>query len=91
MPCARIRTWARGGGRIPALEVLRINHAAASLIREAKTAQLASVLQSGRREGMISLERCLADCLLAGDVRPEHARAAANDAGALAMYLANAK
>lgn len=87
----RLLPRARGGGRIPALEVLRINHAAASLIREAKTAQLASVLQSGRREGMISLERCLADRVLAGEVMPEHARAAANDGGALAMYLANAK
>jgi Tfp pilus assembly pilus retraction ATPase PilT len=58
------------------------------MIREAKTAQLASVIQSGRREGMISLERSLADRVLAGEVRPEHARAAANDAGALAMLLA---
>jgi twitching motility protein PilT len=84
----RLLPRARGGGRIPALEVLRVNHAAASMIREGKTAQLTSVLQSGRRDGMITLERCLADRVLAGEVRPEHARAAANDAEALAMYLA---
>ena len=84
----RLLPRARGNGRIPALEVLRVNHAAASMIRESKTAQLASVIQSGRREGMISLERCLADRVLAGEVRPEHARAAANDASALAMLLA---
>jgi len=83
----RLLPRARGSGRIPALEVLRVNHAAASMIREGKTAQLASVIQSGRREGMISLERCLADRVLAGEVRLEHARAAANDAGALAMLL----
>jgi twitching motility protein PilT len=83
----RLVPRARGGGRVPAVEVLRVNHAAASMIREAKTAQLASVLQSGRREGMISLERCLADRVNTGEVRVEHARAAANDAGALATYL----
>ncbi len=83
----RLLPRARGGGRVPALEVLRVNHAAASMIREGKTAQMTSVLQSGRREGMITLERCLADRVLAGEVRPEHARAAANDAEALAMYL----
>jgi hypothetical protein len=37
---------------------------------------------------MMSLERCLADRVIAGEVRLEHARAAANDANALAMYLA---
>ena len=36
----------------------------------------------------MSLERCLADRVLAGEVRPEHARAVANDASALAMLLA---
>jgi len=84
----RLLPRARGSGRIPALEVLRVTHAAASLIREGKTAQLASVLQSGRRDGMISLERCLADRVLAGEVRAEHARAVANDASTLAMLLA---
>lgn len=83
----RLLPRARGGGRVPAVEVLRVNHAAASLIREAKTAQLASLLQASRREGMISLERCLADRVNAGEVRLEHARAAANDAASLAMYL----
>jgi twitching motility protein PilT len=84
----RLVPRARGAGRLPALEVLRVNHAAASLIREGKTAQLPGVLQSGRREGMISLERSLADRVGAGEVRLEHARAVANDAGALALYLA---
>jgi twitching motility protein PilT len=83
----RLLPRARGGGRIPAVEVLRVNHAAASLIREGKTAQLASVLQAGKREGMLSLERSLADRVIAGEVRAEHARAAANDLSALAMYL----
>jgi twitching motility protein PilT len=78
---------ARGQGRLPALEVLRVNHAAAAMIRESKTAQLGSVLQSGRKEGMITLERCLADRVAAGEVRLEDARAAANDPASLAMQM----
>ena len=49
-----------------------------------KTAQLATAMQSGRREGMILLERCLADRVQAGEVRVEDARAASNDPASLA-------
>jgi hypothetical protein len=37
---------------------------------------------------MITLERCLADRVLAGEVEADAARAAANDPASLAMYLA---
>ncbi len=84
----RLLLRARGAGRIPAGEVLRVNHAVAAMVREGRTAQIASVLQSGRRDGMIALERCLADRVQAGEIRVEDARAAANDVAALAMYLA---
>ncbi len=84
----RLLPRARGGGRIPALEVLRVTHAVANIIREGKTAQLATALQSGRKDGMLALERCLADRVLAGEIRVEDARAAANDPSSLARYLA---
>ncbi len=84
----RLLPRARGSGRTLAVEVLRVNHAAASMIREGKTAQLATLLQSSRREGMIPLERSLADRALAGDVRMEDARRAANDAEVFARYVA---
>jgi twitching motility protein PilT len=79
---------AHGAGRLPVVEVLRATHAVTALVREGKTAQIASALQSGRREGMIALERCLADRILAGEIRLEDARPLANDPGSLAMYLA---
>ncbi len=84
----RLLPRARGVGRVPAVEVLRVTHAVAALIREGKTAQIATAIQSGRREGMISLERCLADRVQAGEIRLEDARAAANDLEGLAIYLA---
>ena len=71
-----------------ALEVLRVTHAVASMVRDGKTAQLSTAMQSGRREGMISLERCLADRVQAGEVRLEDARAASNDPASLSLYMA---
>ena len=83
----RLLPRARGGGRIPALEVLRVTHAVASLIREGKAAQIATAMQSGHRDGMISLERCLANRVQAGEVRLEDAKAASNDPASLSMYM----
>jgi twitching motility protein PilT len=84
----RLLPRARGGGRIPALEVLRATHAIQNLVREGKTAQISGVLQGGTRDGMLSLERCLADYVRSGVVTLESARASANDLDSLAMYLA---
>ena len=83
----RLLPRARGSGRLPCVEVLRGTHAVASLVREGRTAQIPSALQSGRREGMITLERCLADRVHAGEVRAEDARAVANEPASLASYL----
>lgn len=84
----RLVARARGAGRLPAVEVLRVNHAVAALIREGRTAQIPSAIQSARREGMISLERCLVDRVRAGEISLDEARAAANDADSLTAYLA---
>jgi twitching motility protein PilT len=79
---------ARGHGRVAVLEVMRVTHAVANVIREGKTAQLSSVIQAGSREGMISLERCLAECVQAGTISAQVAKGAANDQDSLSMYLA---
>lgn len=56
----------KGGGRLPALEVLRVNAAAAALIRDGKTPQLVSVLQTGRAEGMTTMERSVEQLVASG-------------------------
>ncbi|HEX8795304.1 MAG TPA: PilT/PilU family type 4a pilus ATPase [Polyangiaceae bacterium] len=78
---------ARAAGRVPVVEVLRMTHAVGALVRDGRTAQIATALQSGRREGMITLERCLADRVQAGEVRIEDARALANDPASLSLYV----
>jgi twitching motility protein PilT len=51
---------ADGTGRVAAFEILVATPAVRSLIREAKTYQIASVLQTGRKQGMISMDQSLA-------------------------------
>jgi twitching motility protein PilT len=60
-------------GRIAALEILLVTPAAANLIREQKTYQLMTVIQTGRRLGMISLDDAVADLLQRRLISPEEA------------------
>lgn len=45
-----------GGGRVAAIEVLVNNSAVGNLIREGKTFQIPSAMQTGRAEGMFTME-----------------------------------
>lgn len=49
-----------GQRRVPAIEILKINHAAAHLIRTSKTEQLLSLMEAGAGEGMWTLDQYLA-------------------------------
>jgi twitching motility protein PilT len=83
----RLLPRAHGSGRVAAIEVLRRNSAVANLIREGKTPQLVNVMQSSRKEGMVQLERSLADLCRSGEVEERDARGVANDQDALTEYL----
>jgi twitching motility protein PilT len=48
-----------GGGRIAAMEVLIVTHSIANLIREGKTFQIPSIMQTGRGLGMVTLNDAL--------------------------------
>ncbi|MCU1276504.1 MAG: Twitching motility protein PilT, partial [bacterium] len=85
----RLVPRAHGAGRVPAVEILRGTHSVASLIREGKTAQLTSVLQSSRKEGMLPLERCLADMVRGGQITRDAAIAVANEPTSLQSYLSS--
>ncbi|MNK59340.1 Twitching mobility protein [compost metagenome] len=51
----------KGRGRVMALEILINTPAIANLIREGKTAQIYSAIQTGQKFGMQTLETCLKD------------------------------
>jgi twitching motility protein PilT len=76
-----------GGGRVAAFEVLLGNAAVSNLIREGKTHQLISVLQTGRGAGMRSQNDALLELVKEGVVDPEEALAKAVDRTALQTML----
>jgi twitching motility protein PilT len=57
----RLVTRADGKGRVPALEILVANKAVGNLIRDNKTFQIRSVLQTGASHGMCMLDASLAE------------------------------
>jgi twitching motility protein PilT len=61
----------RGGGLILINEILLNNSAAKALIREGKIYQMESVMQTSKKEGMITLEKSLANLIESGEVRRE--------------------
>jgi twitching motility protein PilT len=83
----RLIPTADGHGRQAAVELLRGTHGVANLIREGRTAQIVSALQGSGGDGMLVLERHLADLVRANRIKRETALAAANDATALSDYL----
>lgn len=62
----RLIVTADGTKRVPAVEVLVKNGAVANLIREGKTHQLDSIIQTGSAEGMMLLENHLASLVSSG-------------------------
>jgi twitching motility protein PilT len=63
-----------GGGRVAAFEVLVANMAVRSMIKQGKSDQIRSVLQTGLREGSQTLERSLSGLLRAGMITEHDAR-----------------
>lgn len=61
-------------GRVAAIEVLIANTAVRNLIREGKTHQIPTVLQTGGKLGMQTMDKALADLVRQGLVTPEAAQ-----------------
>lgn len=59
------------GGRIPAYELLINNKAVANLIREKRTHEIDTVIETSSHEGMIDMNRCLIDLVQRGEISLE--------------------
>jgi len=70
----RLVPRADGQGRVPALEVLVANKAVGNLMRENKTFQIRSILQTGGAQGMCLLDSSLEELVKAGTITKEEAR-----------------
>jgi twitching motility protein PilT len=69
----RLLTRKGGKGRVAAFEILKATPAIANMIREGKTFQIASAMQIGKKDGMISLDQYLADLVTQGRVEQAEA------------------
>lgn len=63
----------KGGGRVAALEILIVTPAISNLIREGKTFQINSSMQTGKQHGMVMLNDALYDLVQKGIVEPRDA------------------
>lgn len=62
------------GGQVPAYELLINNNAVANLIREKRTHEINTVIETGMERGMIDMNRSLAELARNGEVTVEDAR-----------------
>jgi twitching motility protein PilT len=62
-----------GAGRVPAVEILYPDDAVRNLIRQAKVEQIYSIMQTGTKRGMQTLEQALVDLVVRGKISQEAA------------------
>jgi twitching motility protein PilT len=82
--CKRI-----GGGRAAAREILLATPAVSNLIREGKTFQIPSIMQTSRKLGMVTLNDALMELVDSHQVEPKEAYVKAVDKPALLTSLRN--
>ncbi len=75
------------GGQIPAYELLINNSAIANLIREGRTHEITTVIQTSSQDGMIDMDRSLAELVRRGEVTIEHAYERASDPKTFERYI----
>lgn len=61
------------GGMIPAYELLINNNAVSNLIREKRTYEIDTIIETGAENGMIDMNRTLADLVRRGEITAENA------------------
>ena len=79
-----------GGGRVAAMEILLGNSAVSSLVREGKTFQIPSVMQTSKGQGMVTMNDSLLALVQKKLVEPKEAWMKSVDkSGLLAMFKNN--
>jgi twitching motility protein PilT len=76
-----------GGGRVAAREILLVTPAISNLIREGKTYQIPSMMQTSKRIGMITMNDTLMDLVERQQVEPKEAYMKSVDKGSFVAAL----
>jgi len=85
--CQQLMKTADGQGRVAALEIMVWTPAIGNLIREAKTFQIPSVMQTARKDGMQLMDQHILDLLKTKQVSPEEAYRCCQDKRQFEQYL----
>ena len=85
--CQQLLKTAGGKGRVAALEILVGTPAIANLIREGKTFQIPSIIQTARRDGMQLMDQHLLDLLKNKQITPEEAHRCASEKKQFEQFL----
>lgn len=85
--CQQLLRTADGKGRAAALEIMIGTPAIGNLIREAKTFQIPSIIQTARKDGMQLMDQHILDLLKTKRVAPEEAYRCAMDKKQFEQYL----
>lgn len=78
---------ADGKGRVAAFEVMHSNHAVRNLIREGKSHQLTSVMQTNRKLGMMTMDEAIVQLFYEKKIDRDKAVQFAQDTDAMALKL----
>ncbi|MCR4650649.1 MAG: type IV pilus twitching motility protein PilT [Lachnospiraceae bacterium] len=76
-----------GNGRVAAFEVMHVNSAVRNLIREGKSHQLTSVMQTNRKSGMVTMDEAIAQLYYSNTINKETAVQYAVDPEAMEQKL----
>ncbi len=74
-------------GRIAAFEIMFVNAAVSNLIREGKTFQIPSIIQTGKIEGMQLMDQVIMEYLMQKIITPEDAYLKSNDKKAFERFI----
>ena len=85
--CQQLLKTADGKGRVAALEIMLGTPAIGNLIREGKTFQIPSIMQTGRKDGMQLMDQHILDLLKTKKVSPEEAYRCCQDKRQFEQYL----
>ncbi len=85
--CQTLVARADGKGRVAAREVLLATSAVSALIREGKTHQIYSAIETGGKLGMIPMDKSLVELTRMGLITPDEARSKAHDTKNFDCYM----
>ena len=77
------------GGVVPAYELLINNEAVGNLIREKRVHEIASVIETGMEQGMVHMDRSLAELVKGGEVSMERAEKYSTRPQLLSRYVSS--